>query len=141
MYNTTPCIMIKTYDYNKKNGQQRMNKSLNLIKYAINILNEQQIKPTIMHVTGILKGRLGEATIKKYWRNVYPKNEVHINQLSDELLPKRLELSNNDENFIELYIKEWNITIYKPAYFSQVCNMNAIQASWYYQRQFFRHAS
>ncbi len=58
---------------NKITGKQRKNNSIQLIRHAISILEIKEAKPTIMQVAKILEGRLGEATIKKYWRIINPK--------------------------------------------------------------------
>src|SRR5665647_1796316 len=61
---------------NKRTGKARKNKSLKLMQDVVDELKESRIKPTIMQVAKILKGRLGETTIKKYWRIVNPKTVI-----------------------------------------------------------------
>jgi peptide subunit release factor RF-3 len=140
---------------NKRTGAARKAKSLKLMQAAIEELKESGIKPTIMQVAKILKGRLGETTIKKYWRIVNPKSSIdataspvtiNVCKYTEEQLAQSHALVINEEcnktvsdpfeNFVELYIKEWNLKILKPKYFELLCNGNKSLGNMLYQRQF-----
>lgn len=125
------------------------------MKAAVDELKALRIKPTIMQVTKILKDQLGETTIKKYWRIVNPKSATDataslvianegkhtVEQLtqSNELLindDTNKSVSDPNENFVELYVKEWNLKILRPKYFELICKGNKNLAITLYQRQF-----
>jgi hypothetical protein len=140
---------------NKRTGAARKDKSLKLMRDAITELKESGIKPTIMQVAKILKGRLGETTIKKYWRLVNPKSAIVATaspvtsnickHTEEQLTPSNEGMIGNEgdkrscdpfENFVELYIKEWNLRILKPKYFELICNGDKRMGNMFYQRQF-----
>jgi hypothetical protein len=58
---------------NRVNGNLRKNKSILSMQIVVDELKALGINPTINVVADILEGRLGVATIKKYWRIVNPK--------------------------------------------------------------------
>ena len=118
-------------------------KSLYLIKNALTILNEEGKKPTIMLVAKFLSGKVGEATIKKYWRIVNPKTQQKATTRELTYKPKELLLAENiqirnliSSNVVELYVKEWDLKIYKPKYFQIRFNVNQEYANGLYQQQF-----
>jgi hypothetical protein len=140
---------------NKRTGAARKNKSLKLMYAAIAELKESGIKPTIMQVAKILRGHLGITTVKKYWRLVNPRSAIDATaspaitnecKYTEEQLPQSNALLTNGEcnktdsdpieNFVELYIKEWNLKILRPKYFELICNGNKNLAIALYQRQF-----
>ena len=61
---------------NQQNGKLKVDKSIEVIRLAVDYLRDIKIKPTIKLVTGILKGYRSERTIKKYWRQVVPKDNL-----------------------------------------------------------------
>src|SRR5665647_3061407 len=149
------CDCEKIRIANKRTGADRKNKSLKLMHAAIEELKESRIKPTIMQVAKILKGRLGETTIKKYWRIVNPKTVIdataslvitnECNYTEEPSFQSNDVLINSEcnkepivpiETFVELYIKEWNLKIFKPKYFELISNGNKDLAIALYQRQF-----
>src|SRR5665647_310638 len=140
---------------NKRTGADRKNKSLKLMQDVVDELKALQTKPTIMQVAKILKGRLGETTIKKYWRIVYPKSAIdataslvitnECNYTEEPSSQSNDVLINSEcnkepivpiETLVELYIKEWNLKIFKPKYFELISNGNKDLAIALYQRQF-----
>lgn len=108
-----------------------------------------------MKVLEGLRGKLGETTIKKYWRIVNPKTVIASNastKNSNEYKHpiNKLEVgkeqvtyqqyqslsSSPDKTFVELFIKEWNIKIYSPVYFKLKHNVDEATANHLYQMQF-----
>lgn len=69
----------------KAYGEYRVSKSKAAIKMVVDEMKAQNIKPTIKKVADILKGRLGEATIKRHWRTVVPKQvkQTGVTELID----------------------------------------------------------
>lgn len=143
---------------NRNTGAERKAKSLQQIKTACELLKYKNSRPTIMQVVKLLTGQLGETTIKKYWRIINPKTAAVTNavpEIPDEYndIKKQFDNSNDklcnqspnktevgDESFIELYVAEWNLTIYRPRYFELLYNINAESAIAKYQNQFFPFA-
>lgn len=61
----------------KARGNEQKQKSIQLISDAVQqIKAESANRPTIKKVAELLKGKLSEATINRYWREVVPKNIV-----------------------------------------------------------------
>lgn len=143
---------------NRNTGAERKAKSLQQIQTACELLKYKSIKPTIMQVVELLKGHLGETTIKKYWRIINPKTTAVTNavpEIPNECNGIKKQFDNSDdklcnqspnksqvvdENFVELHVPEWNLTIYKPRYFELLYKINSESAIVKYQNQFFPFA-
>ena len=151
---TIHCNCYKLNNPNKRTGEARKNKSIELMQEAILELRNASIKPTIMKVAKVLNGQLGETTIKKYWRIVNPKSEIthhtspiNINEGNNKeqsIAINKVPLNNQQiqnspipkQSLVELYIKEWNLKIYSPKYFEITYQVNNIIANHLYQMQF-----
>ena len=142
----------KTKKANELNGWIRKGISKLAIKIVVDWLREQGIKPTIKQVIDVLKidKRLGETTIKRYWRSIVSKSDgttpmeevEELNKIERLLMQDRQALLNgpakfvNEEQYIETYFIQYDEIIYQEKYFQIKYKVDEATAKAMYKQQF-----